>query len=220
MELVIGTPAWSTWSMRPWLALRRVGAPFTVRTIALRRGEATRAAILPHSPSGKVPALIDGPLVVWDSLAICEYLAERFPDAGLWPDDTAARATARSAVAEMHSGFQSLRNECPMDLLAKPRAAELSPETVLNVRRIVELWRDLRGRFGADGPYLMGQWSIADAFYAPVASRFHTYAVDLAAADDDGTAAAYRNALLASEEVAAWFALARAHPPLAEDTRR
>lgn len=210
MELVIGTPAWSTWSMRPWLALKRTGAPFSGTVIQLRRGEDTRADILEHSPSGKVPVLKDGDMVVWDSLAICEYLAERFPKAKLWPDDAYSRAAGRSAAAEMHSGFQALRNECPMDLLARPRAAALSDAVQADVRRIVALWLGLRRRNGQGGDFLLGRWSIADAFYAPVATRFRTYGVDLAAHGDDGTAAAYRDALLATPEVAAWQALAEA----------
>src|SRR5690242_6022022 len=120
MELVIGTKATSSWSMRPWLVLKKAGAEFTETLITLRQGARTEAAIAPHSPSGHVPALKDDGLTIWDSLAICEYLAEKFPQARLWPQDTAARALARAAAAEMHSGFPSLRGECPMDLRATP----------------------------------------------------------------------------------------------------
>ena len=116
MELVIGTKAWSTWSLRAWLPLKRTGAPFTEILIPLREDGVTQPAIQAHSPSGQVPALKDGDLVIWDSLAVCEYLAERFPQAALWPADPAARALGRSAAAEMHAGFAPLRKECPMDL--------------------------------------------------------------------------------------------------------
>src|SRR4051812_38640546 len=141
MELIVGTKAWSTWSMRPWLVLAKTGAPFEETLIELRRGNGvSQAAIVAHSPSGLVPFLKDGDVAIGDSLAICEYLAERFPEAGLWPVDAAARAFARSAAAEMHSGFQALRAECPMDLLAEPSAAALSEAVGKDVRRIVALW--------------------------------------------------------------------------------
>lgn len=210
MELVIGTPAWSSWSMRPWLALKRTGAPYRGVVIELRRGDDTRADILKHSPSGKVPLLKDGDLVVWDSLAICEYLAERFPEARLWPDDVFTRTAGRAAAAEMHSGFQALRNECPMDLLAEPQKMDLSEAVQADVRRIVSLWRALRRRNGGRGDFLLGDWSIADAFFAPVATRFRTYGVNLRAHGDDGTAAAYMADLLETPEVLAWQALAEA----------
>lgn len=210
MELVIGTPAWSSWSMRPWLALKRAGAPFKGVVIELRRGDDTRADILKHSPSGKVPLLKDGDILVWDSLAICEYLAERFPDARLWPQDVYTRTAGRAAAAEMHAGFQALRNECPMDLLAEPQATALSEAVQADVRRIVSLWRSLRRRNGERGDFLLGDWSIADAFYAPVATRFRTYGVDLRAHGDDGTAAAYMADLLNTPEVLDWQALAEA----------
>lgn len=209
MELVIGTKRWSTWSLRPWLALKRTGAPFTETLVGLRQDEGrTEAAILPHSPSGLVPALKDGGLTVWDSLAICEYLAEKFPAAKLWPDDPALRAMARAAAAEMHSGFQSLRGECPMALEAEPKVTTLSEATQKNVRRIVALWSDLLGRSG--GPFLAGEWSIADAFYTPVATRFRTYGVHLSDYGDDGTCGAYVTRLLATPEFREWEAAARA----------
>jgi len=205
MELLIGDKVWSSWSMRPWLVLRRTGAPFTETLIRLRREtseEVRDAAIAAGSPTGLVPALRDGEVTVWDSLAISEYLADRFPAAGLWPADPAARALGRAAAAEMHSGFASLRGECPMDL-ARREPATLSPATQENVRRIVELWRDLLARFG--GPFLMGEaWSIADAFYTPVATRFRSYGVSLTDHGDDGTAGAYVTRLLQSPEYLEW----------------
>ena len=211
MELVIGTKAWSTWSMRPWLVLKKTGAPFEETVIPLRQGtEKSTAAILAHSPSGLVPALKatspdGGELVIWDSLAICEYLAERFPDAGLWPADAVARAYARAGAAEMHSGFGSLRGECPMDLTAPVAAVELSEATHRDVRRIVALWNDLLDRFG--GPWLGGlEWGIADAFFTPVASRFCTYGVALSDHGDAGAAGGYAERLLQRPEFKAWAA--------------
>jgi glutathione S-transferase len=202
MQIVIGTRKWSTWSLRPWLALKRTGAPFEEILIQLREVEATTASILPHSPSGLVPALKDGDLTIWDSLAICEYLAERFPDANLWPRDTTSRAIARSVAAEMHSGFGDLRRECPMDL-GLITTLDLTEGVRANVRRIVKVWTDCLEASG--GPFLFGGWTIADAFYTPVATRFRTYSIDLAAhGDTDGKAAAYRDALLSTPEFLEW----------------
>lgn len=209
MELVIGTKRWSTWSLRPWLALKRTGAPFSETLIGLRQDEGrTEAAILPHSPSGLVPALKDGDLTVWDSLAICEYLAEKFPEAQLWPADPALRAMARAAASEMHSGFQSLRGECPMALEVEPRVAAISEATQKNVRRIVALWSQLLQRSG--GPFLAGEWSIADAFYTPVATRFRGYGIHLSDYGDDGSCGAYATRLLNTPEFLEWEAAAKA----------
>jgi glutathione S-transferase len=205
MELVIGTKKWSSWSMRPWLVARRAGFEFAETLVELRQGEATEAQILPHSPSGLVPALKDGDLVVWDSLAICEYLAER--RAGLWPEDPERRALARAAAAEMHAGFSSLRGECPMALDEPPKAVTLSEATGKDIRRIVRLWNDLLSRFG--GPFLAGEWSIADAFYTPVATRFRTYGVKLSDYGDAGPAGEYAERLLEQPEFLAWEADAR-----------
>jgi len=203
MELVIGDKAWSTWSMRPWLVLKHAGAEFGEKRVPLRQGPATEAAIAPLSPSGRVPALIDGDLVIWDSLAICEYAAERFPKAGLWPEDPAARALARAAVCEMHSGFSSLRGECPMDLHATPKVAELSEATHKDLRRIAKLWNTLLGRFG--GPWLAGRdWGIVDAYYTPVATRLRTYGVRLSDHGDAGAGGAYAERLLEAPEFRAW----------------
>lgn len=210
IELVIGTKAWSTWSLRPWLVLARSGASFTETLIPLRQEDnMTRAAILPHSPSGLVPALKTDGLVIVDSLAICEFLHERFPAAGFWPRDPALRAMGRSAAAEMHSGFSALRSECPMDLCAAPQARDLSEACQTNVRRIVDIWRALLDR--SAGPFLLGEWSIADAFFTPVATRFRTYQIDLTAAGDaDGRAARYVQSVLQVPEFLAWESAARA----------
>jgi glutathione S-transferase len=209
MELVIGDKAYSTWSMRPWLVLKRTGAPFTEVPVRLRQPN-TAAEAARQSPSGKIPVLRDGDTVVWDSLAICEYLAERFPEAALWPTDMAARAVGRAAAAEMHSGFRSIRGELSMDLLAAPHVAEISEMTREELRRLVVLWNDLRARFGAGGPFLLGAWSIADAFYAPVATRLRTYGVRLSDFGDLGPAGAYCEVLLEQPDLLEWEAGARA----------
>jgi len=203
MEIVVGTKKWSTWSMRPWLALKRAGAAFTETLVPLREKGTSEAALAAHSPSKLVPVLKDGELVVWDSLAICEYLNERFPEAKLWPADPARRALGRAAAAEMHSGFASLRGECPMDIGLRVHA-DLTEATAENVRRIVQLWSDLRGRYAKDGPFLLGAWSIADAFFTPVATRFRSYGVRLSDYGDMGAAGAYCEALLETPEFKAW----------------
>ena len=203
MEIVIGTRKWSTWSLRAWLALKHTGAPFNETLVPLREIGTSEAIIATHSPSRLVPALKDGELTLWDSLAICEYLHERAPQAKLWPDDPMKRAVGRAAAAEMHSGFASLRGECPMDLTLST-TADLTEATAKDIRRIVELWSDLRGRFGQDGPYLLGPWSIADAFYTPVATRFRSYGVRLSDYGDQGAAGTYCEALLEAPEFKAW----------------
>lgn len=204
MELLIGTRKWSSWSLRPWLVIKQTGVAFTETLIPLRQeNNQTYEAIRPVSRSGLVPALKDGDLVVWDSLAICEYLAERFPAAKLWPADPVARALGRSAAAEMHAGFQALRQECSMALDIQPHQADLSEATLKNVTRITELWNDLLERFG--GPFLLGEWSIADAFYAPVASRFRTYGIR-----PQGAAGAYVETILATPDFLEWEAAAKA----------
>jgi glutathione S-transferase len=202
MEIIVGTKAWSSWSMRPWLVLKKTGAPFTETLVQLRETE-TSDEVAKHSPSGKVPVLVDGELTIWDSLAICEYLADRFPAAKLWPDDPARRALGRAAAAEMHSGFTSLRGECPMDLGLR-REMDLSEATHTDIRRIVRLWCDLRRRFSADGPFLLGAWSIADAYYTPVATRFRSYGVRLSDYGDQGPAGAYNELLLQQPDYLEW----------------
>jgi glutathione S-transferase len=203
MKLVIGDKNTSSWSMRPWLPLKRIGVPFEEIWVRMRRDDTT-ANLLVHSGTGKAPILKDGDLTVWDTLAICEYLADKFPEAKLWPANPVKRALARSATAEMHSGFGSLRGECPMDLVTE-KSVELSELTHQDIRRIVALWNDLRGRFAADGPYLVGEWSIADAFFTPVATRFKTYGVILSEYGDTGPAGAYAATLLADPHYREWL---------------
>jgi glutathione S-transferase len=208
MQIVIGTRKWSTWSLRPWLVLKHAGVPFEEILVTLRTPQ-TEAMLAPYSPGSLCPVLIDdglidGDLTVWDSLAICEYLADRLPEAGLWPVDIQARAVGRAACAQIHSGFQSLRGECSMDLSAPPQTMELTPATQDDVRKLVRLWREIHGRFSAGGPFLLGQWSIADAYWTPLATRFRTYGVDLGLYGDDGGCAAYGALLLEQPEFLEW----------------
>jgi len=208
-RLVIGNKNWSSWSLRPWLAMKRSGLSFEEINIRLRRPD-SKAQILRHCPSGLVPTLLDGDLAIWDSLAILEYLAEQHPEARLWPREPAARATARSISAEMHSGFAALRQHCPMDVLARSPLASFPPEVVADIRRVVGLWQDCRTKFGGEGPFLLSAFSAADAMYGPVASRLRTYVPDLAAFGDDGTAQAYVETIFAMPEMEAWADGARA----------
>jgi glutathione S-transferase len=200
--LVIGDKNFSSWSLRPWLAMKAAGIPFAEEHVRLWQKE-TKQAILRHSPAGKVPALKSGGEVVWDSLAILEFLAERHPDKYLWPEDPTARAAARSISAEMHAGFATLRNDMPMDLRARLPFPPIGEALASDIRRVVAIWKDARARFGSCGPYLFGAFTNADAMYAPVATRFRTYSVDLAAFGDDGTASAYAGAILAMPAMAA-----------------
>lgn len=177
MHLIIGNKLYSSWSLRPWLLMKALGVQFKETVIPLHEPD-TKKNILVHSPSGKVPLLIDGPIRVWESLAIAEYLADKLPNAGVWPEDVAARAHARAASSEMHAGFQALRQACPMNLgrQFKPRAT-WSPEVVDNVARIEALWAEARRQFGKGGSFLYGAFSAADAMYAPVVTRLDSYQI-------------------------------------------
>ena len=177
LKLVIGNKNYSSWSMRPWLALRANDIAFEEIFIPLYTGEAGKKRILDVTRSGKVPVLIDDDVTIWDSLAIVEYLAERFPEKRLWPEDRAQRAHARSISAEMHSGFAALRNECGMNLHRPVSAIKPSAEARVDIARIQEIWSDCRARFSQSGPFLFGAFSGADAMFAPVVHRFRTYAI-------------------------------------------
>jgi glutathione S-transferase len=207
--LVIGDKNYSSWSLRPWLSLKACGAPFEEERVRLRMPD-SKAEIFKRSPSGKVPALRTDLGVIYDSLAIVEYLAEQYPDAGLWPRDPAARAAARCVSAEMHAGFQALRNDMPMDLILRLPMPEVSETLENNIRRVVAIWMDTRARFGQGGSLLFGGFTNADAMYAPVATRFRTYGVPLAEFGDDGTAADYVDAIYALPDMAQWLAEADA----------
>ena len=177
LKLVIGNKNYSSWSMRPWLAMRATHIAFEEILIPLYTGQNDKNRILVFARSGKVPILIDGETTVWDSLAIIEYLAERFPDARLWPENRAERAHARSISAEMHSGFLSLRSECGMNLHRPVGAIKLSEDARADVARVQEIWTDCRARYGKRGPFLFGAFGAADAMFAPVVHRFRTYAI-------------------------------------------
>ncbi len=185
LTLIIGNKNYSSWSMRPWVALRSAGIAFDEVLIPLYTGDADKQKILRYTRSGKVPALIDGDITVWDSLAIIEYAAERFPEAGLWPAERAMRAHARAVSAEMHSSFGALRRECGMNLHRPVRAKALSPEATADIGRIQEMWTDCRARYGQLGPYLFGRLTAADAMYAPVIHRLRTYAIPVSAEVND-----------------------------------
>ena len=181
LKLVIGNKNYSSWSMRPWLALRANGIPFEEVFIALYTDDQDdKERILSFSRAGKVPTLVDGDVTIWDSLSIIEYLAEKFPQSRLWPEDRAARAHARSISAEMHSGFVALRNECGMNLHRPVGAIALSADARNNVARIQQIWIDCRERYGQFGPFLFGAFGGADAMFAPVVHRFRTYAIEVA----------------------------------------
>lgn len=179
LTLVIGNKNYSSWSMRPWVALKACDIAFDEVFIQLYTGEADKKRILEFTRSGKVPVLVDGDVTVWDSLAIIEYAAERFPDARLWPEDRARRAHARSISAEMHSGFAALRNECGMNLHRPVGAILLSAGARADIARIQQIWTDCRVRYGSPGPFLFGAFSSADAMFAPVVHRFRTYAIEV-----------------------------------------
>ncbi len=218
MELIVGNIAFSTWSLRPWLVLKRCGAAFSLTEVPLY-GEGYEAKVRAVSPSGKVPVLkVDGE-TIWDSMAISLWAAERFPDAALWPSDTRARCLARSVTCEMHSAFMGLRSDCSMGpdgegvihtMVGPDRApTPTSAAVASDVRRLVEIFGQMRGRFGEGGPYLFGEWSIPDAFFTPVAARIRHYQIDLAAhGDEDGVAQAYVDALLAQPDFLEWTRMA------------
>ena len=199
LTLVIGNKNYSSWSMRPWLALKAADIAFDEVFISLYTGEADKQKILSFSHAGKVPVLIDGDVTVWDSLAIIEYAAERFPETNLWPQDRASRAHARSISAEMHSGFAALREECGMNIHRPVGAKALSAMATADIARIQEMWADCRERYGKGGPYLFGAFSGADAMYAPVVHRFRSYAIEVAPAVRD-----YMDAMMALPAFQEW----------------
>jgi glutathione S-transferase len=195
LTLVIGNKNYSSWSLRPWIAMKVAGIAFDEVVISLDAPD-FKSRVSKISGTGKVPALDDNGIHVWESLAILEYLAERFPAARLWPADSAARAQARAISSEMHAGFVPLRRACPMNMWRPVKKRELNDEALANVRRIEAMWTDCRARFGTGGPFLFGPFCAADAMYAPVVARFHTYDVAV-----DTASRAYMNAM---RELPAW----------------
>lgn len=203
-KLVIGNKMWSSWSLRPWLLMRQFAIAFDEVNVALRTPE-TADAIKVYSPSGKIPALVAGDdLTIWDTLAIIEYLADAHPDCAIWPRSAHARAIARSVCAEMHSGFVPLRSNCAMDFTARGLVPVDETAITGDVMRIVEIWGMCRATYGNGGTFLFGDFSAADAMFAPVASRFVTYGLDLTAYGDDGAAADYVTAIMALPAMAEW----------------
>lgn len=213
--LAIGNRRYSSWSLRPWLLLRESSVDFDTELLPLR-SEAFRRDIARWSPSGRVPALRHGDVLVWDSLAICEYANEALLDGRGWPADRVARAHARAIVAEMHSGFTALRGECPMNVCRRLDVPlPLSAAARADVDRVQAIWHEARGRFGAGGPFLYGAFSIADAFYAPVATRLRTYAVPVAP-----DSAAWIDTVYALPAMREWIADATAEDQRIDDYER
>ncbi|HYA38731.1 MAG TPA: glutathione S-transferase family protein [Candidatus Methylomirabilis sp.] len=206
LALVIGNKNYSSWSLRPWLLLKQAGIPFREIRISLYTEESP-VQIRKYSPSGKVPALLDDGVTVWESLAICEYLADKFPERQLWPADRIARAEARSVATEMHAGFGALRQHMSMNCRRHLPGKGRTPEVLRDIARITVLWNDCRVRFGDNGQFLFGKFSIADCMYAPVALRFVTYDVEL-----DPVSAAYVKTIAALPAIRQWVADARAEP--------
>jgi glutathione S-transferase len=207
-KLIVGSKNYSSWSLRGWLSMRQSGASFEEIFVPFHteeRGELIRE----HSPSGLVPVLLDGDLLINDSLAIAEYLAERHPAAGLWPEDATARAVARAAAAEMHSGFGALRSALPMNFRLVREGPVRSADVDAEVRRIEAIWRDCRSRFGQGGAFLFGDFCTADAMYAPVVSRLRTYSVDVAADSQ-----AYMEAVWAQPWMVEWGEAAATEPAI------
>jgi glutathione S-transferase len=206
LSLIIGNKNYSSWSFRPWIAMTAAGIPFEETVVSLDAAD-FKARLGAVSGTGKVPALSDGPVKVWESLAILEYVAEKFPAAGLWPDDPAARAYARAVASEMHAGFVPLRRHCPMNFWRPVKKRDLTPEAAANVARIDAMWSDCRARFGQGGPFLFGAFGAADAMYAPVVSRFYTYDVPVGPA-----ARAYMEAVMALPAWRQWREAALQEP--------
>lgn len=211
ITIVLGNKNYSSWSLRPWLALKQTGVAFDEVVIPLYL-EGSKEKILKWSAAGKVPVLKRGDMTLWESLAICEYLAETFPAARLWPEDPAVRAVARAVATEMHGGFVALRQNMPMDIARRHPGAQRIEQAAADIARVSAIWRDCRQRFGepgahGKGPFLFGGFSIADAMYAPVVTRFLTYGVSL-----DPVSAAYADAVMDLPAMREWTAAAAAEP--------
>ncbi len=206
--LVIGNKNYSSWSLRPWLAMKVLGIEFDEVVIPLDEAD-TKEKILSYSPAGKVPILIAGDLTIWESLAIMEYLAESFPQRGVWPEDPVLRAEARSISAEMHAGFSGVRSHYPMNIRKDAITREPTPEAAKDIARITKIWRDCLETSG--GPFLFGSFCAADAMYAPVVSRFETYQIPV-----DSVCRAYMDDILTLPVFEKWCAAAEAEPRIIE----
>jgi glutathione S-transferase len=206
ITIIVANKNYSSWSLRGWLPLKQLGLDFEEVVIPLRQPD-TRARILRYTPSAKLPTLLHKGAVVWESLAICEFLAETYPEARLWPDDPTARAQARAISAEMHAGFQPLRQNMPMDMRNSYPGKGMNDAVAADIARIAEIWGGCRAAHGAAGPFLFGHFTAADAMFAPVASRFETYEVAL-----DPVCAAYRDAILSLPALVEWRRAGAAEP--------
>ena len=206
LKLIIGNKNYSSWSLRPWIAMKVKGVAFDEELIPLYE-PGSREQVLRHSPVGKVPVLIDGDEAVWESLAILEHLAEKFPDAHFWPQEVHARSHARVVATEMHAGFMALRRNCPMNMWLPPKPRPQGDEVMADVARIDTLWSDCRARFGGEGAFLFGDFSAADAMYAPVVARFHSFGLDVSA-----LSRAYMQAMMALPAWREWCAAAFKEP--------
>jgi glutathione S-transferase len=206
LRLIIGNKNYSSWSFRPWLAMKVAGIAFEETLISLEASD-FKSRVTALGGAGRVPTLIDGDTCVWESLAILEYLAEKFPAAALWPRDPSARAHARAIASEMHAGFGALRRQLPMNIRRPVIPRALDTDAAGDVARIDAIWSESRSRFGASGPFLYGAFGAADAMYAPVVWRFRTYAVEVSA-----TAQAYMRALMALPAWIEWREAARHEP--------
>ena len=203
MKLVIGNKNYSSWSLRPWLLLKHHGIPFAEYRISLFT-EGFKAAISDFSGAGKVPVLIDDDLVIWDSLAICEYISEAYLDGKGYPENIQARAVARSAVSEMHSGFFNIRERMPMNCRAEGRQVQMNDSLQEEIERIDMMWNELRSQYSHQGPWLFGNFTIADCMYAPVALRCKTYGIKLS-----GAAEIYKNHVLDDTDIKLWVEAAK-----------
>jgi glutathione S-transferase len=206
LRLIIGNKNYSSWSLRPWIGMKATRIPFDEEVISLNAAD-FKSRLLAISGTGKVPTLIDGEVKIWESLAILEYLAEKFPQNALWPVDVAARAHARVIASEMHAGFLPLRRLCPMNFWRPVIAREITAEAAVNVERIDAMWQDCRMRFGRGGPFLFGAFGAADAMYTPIVARFHTYAIPVSVAARD-----YMAAVMALPAWVEWKAAAIKEP--------
>jgi glutathione S-transferase len=202
LHLVIANKNYSSWSLRPWMAMTMVGLPFDESMILLDTPTAKKE-IAEHSGAGRLPVLHHGKITVWETLAILEYLAETFPEKNLWPKSKAARAVARAISNEMHAGFTGLRNACPMNLRRPQKPVVLNDATKADVARIEQIWRECRKTYGKGGKFLFGKFCIADAMFAPVATRFETYAIPVAK-----DTRAYMDAVMATKAFTTWKAAA------------
>ena len=206
MKLIIANKLYSSWSLRPWMLMTALGIAFDEEVIPLYQPD-TAERIAKHSPAGRVPVLIDGEATIWESLAIMEHLHERFPERGVWPKGTTARAHARSIANEMHAGFGALRQACPMNLGKRMKPKPQSADVMANVARICELWNEARLKFANGGGFLFGDFTAADAMYAPIVTRLDTYQIAV-----DAPARTYMDAVLGHPAFTAWRIAALAEP--------